>query len=310
MKYLNSSSCPLCGSPANFKAYGVVAPWITELLETDSLYSRYFVCKKCTLGFFSYRFTDNEAQKIYSTYRTGKFYSVRHSWEPWYGSAENNAYLPKVNQRNIESRVNLMDTTLKLAGINQTFKGCVDFGGDLGQFFPPNVIGTKYLIDLSAKPEIKEDFTIINNVSEIPDSVDLVMSCGVLEHLSILENIISQLSSALHEHGVLYLEVPLDGFKMSKFHASNTYKKYLEMITRKKPFFILMDFLTGITRQFFGRIPWFGIVKQSEHINYFNKISLETLCSKFDGKIWISNPDFSHKQGKFRLGRIAAVLSR
>ena len=310
MKNLKLINCPSCDVPANFKAHGVVAPWITELLNTNNIFSKYFICKKCTLGFFSYRFTDDEAKKIYSTYRTGKFYSVRHSWEPWYGKAENNAYLPKVNQKNIESRIKLMNTTLELAGIKRTFNGCVDFGGDLGQFFPPNVTGPKYLIDLSAKPEKKEDFTIINNISEIPNSVDLVMSCGVLEHLSILHRVIDQLSSALHEHGVLYLEVPLDSFKISRFHTSSTYKRYLEIISSKKLLFIFIDFLTGITRQFFGRIPWFGIVKQSEHINYFNKIALQTLCSEFDGKIWISNADFSHKQGKFRLGRIAAVLSR
>ena len=145
MKNLSLISCPSCNSPANFKAFGVVAPWITELLETPRLFTTYFVCKQCTLGFFSYRFTEDEARKIYSTYRTGKFYSVRHSWEPWYGSAENNSYSPKINQRNIESRIKLMNNTLTLAGINRNFDGCVDFGGDLGQFFPPQCHWSKIL---------------------------------------------------------------------------------------------------------------------------------------------------------------------
>lgn len=164
MRNSDQMYCPLCNYQADFKAFGVIAPWISELLAQNQMYSTFFVCKNCTLGFFSYRFTDLEAQKIYSTYRSGYFYTVRHSWEPWYGRAENDAYLPKVNQRNIESRVNLMDTTMKLAGVNQIFNGCVDFGGDLGQFFPTNVTGSKYLIDLSTKPGVGKEFTIINSI--------------------------------------------------------------------------------------------------------------------------------------------------
>jgi hypothetical protein len=302
--------CPVCGSQAEFKAHAIVAPWISKLLEVKNLYSELYSCTECTLGFFSYRYSESDAQKIYSSYRTGVYLKIRHSWEPWYGAAENNAYQPLLNQNNIDSRISLMENAFELAGVKRGFNGCVDFGGDLGQFFPSNVEGTKYLVDLSAKPGINQDFTVINSLSEISESVELVMNCGVLEHMSNLKGIINELSGTLRGNGVIYLEVPLDSFKTSRVHKSKFYKHYLRVISRNKLIFVTLDFITGVARQISRTIPWFGIVKQSEHINYFNNLSLYTLCRDFRGKSWISKPDYSHKQGKFKLGRIAAVLSR
>lgn len=302
--------CPICDVQAIFKAYAIIAPWISNLLEVKNLYSELYSCPECTLGFFSYRYSETDAQKLYSSYRTGVYLEVRHSWEPWYGAAENNAYQPKLNQHNINSRISLMENAFLLAGVKRGFNGCVDFGGDLGQFFPSNVKGAKYLVDLSAKPGINQDFAVVNSLSEISESVELVMNCGVLEHMSTLKGIIDELSSTIKGSGVIYLEVPLDSFKTSRIHKSKFYKYYLSVISRVKFIFVTFDFITGASRQIFRTIPWFGIVKQSEHINYFNNLSLKTLYRDFSGKSWISEPDYSHKQGKFRLGRIAAVLSR
>jgi hypothetical protein len=307
---MNSMLCPVCGSKTTFKAHAIVAPWITTLIGEKIIRSELYSCLECTLGFFSHRYSETEAQNLYSSYRTGRYFIARHSWEPWYGTAENNAYQPETNQNNIDSRINLMENTFQIAGIKRNFKGCVDFGGDLGQFFPQNVEGTKYLVDLSAQPGVHKNFTVVNSLSEISNPVELVMNCGVLEHMSCLTGIIADLSNALSASGVIYLEVPLDSFKTSRIHKSKFYKHYLSVISRNKPIFVFLDFITGATRQIFRTIPWFGIVKQSEHINYFNKLSLQTLCGNFVGNFWISEPDYSHKQGKFKLGRIAAVLSR
>jgi hypothetical protein len=307
---MNMMPCPICGSSAEFKAYAIVAPWISKLLAENSLYSELFSCEKCTLGFYSYRYSEVEAEKLYSSYRTGRYFEVRHSWEPWYGSNENNLYVPEVNQRNIDSRLNYLEKNLKLAGVKTFFVGCVDFGGDLGQFFPKNVSGAKYLIDHSSTSLENREFTRINGLNDIRNTVELVMNCHVLEHMSILTEVLQEMANALTQTGVIYLEVPLDAFETSGFHKKKIYKNYLQIISKNKILFLILDLITGVTRQFFRKIPWFGIVKQSEHINYFNSRALTALCLNFEGKIWISEEDYSHKVGKFQLGRISAVLSR
>jgi hypothetical protein len=128
--------------------------------------------------------------------------------------------------------------------------------------------------------------------------------------MSILTEVLQEMANALTQTGVIYLEVPLDAFETSGFHKKKIYKNYLQIISKNKILFLILDLITGVTRQFFRKIPWFGIVKQSEHINYFNSRALTALCLNFEGKIWISEEDYSHKVGKFQLGRISSVLSR
>jgi len=303
--------CPNCSrGGVSLRAHAIVAPWVAKLLGQVKIESELYSCPHCTLGFFSYRYSKEEAQKLYASYRTGEYLKVRRTWEPWYGRKENSMYFPEINQKNIDSRVYHLEKNLELAGVNRDFNGCVDFGGDLGQFFPKSVRGVKYIIDYSEISITNLEFTKVNNSNEIPASVELVMNCHVLEHISDLVGSIQEMSNMLKKSGVIYIEVPQDAFDTSNFHKSLYYKRYLAFLYNHKVIFIFLDFVTGIARQFTKRIPWFGIVKQSEHINYFNKQALEALCKNFHGTIWISDPNYYHKLGKFHIGVLSAVLSR
>jgi hypothetical protein len=72
--------------------------------------------------------------------------------------------------------------------------------------------------------------------------------------------------------------------------------------------FIFVDFLSGAYRQIFKRIPWFGIVKQSEHINYFNVKSLRVFAELRGLEVlFVSEPDLKYKVGKIFQGRLACI---
>ena len=302
--------CPICSSTSRLEAHGVVAPWVSELIEKDFIKTTLRKCDKCSLKFFSYRFSEGDTKNLYGAYRSGSYYKLRHSWEPWFSKAENNANDPYLSKSIVQSRVDFMAENLLTAGINQDFNSCVDFGGDLGQFFPPSVKGSKYLVDLSAKSGYRNDVQIVNSLDELPEKIELVINCMVLEHMSDLVGSVSKLDSVLSKNGVLYLEVPLDSFKTSFFHKTKLYEKYLALIVSFRPAFVLIDFVGSLSRQLWKRVPWFAIVKQSEHINYFNELALIHLCQEFNGSIVIGKPDFKFKQGKFKMGRLAVIMSK
>jgi hypothetical protein len=312
MSYTESLAimCPICSSKSRLEAYGVLAPWVAQLIQKRYVTTSLRKCDRCSLKFFSYRYTDKDTRDLYGSYRSGKYYKLRHSWEPWFSPAENNAYDPILSQTIVQSRVDFMTKKLLEAGITKEFNSCVDFGGDLGQFFPPSVKGNKYLVDLSAQSGYKGGVRIVNSLYEIPEKIDLVINCMVLEHMSELGDSIAELASVLSKNGVIYIEIPLDSFKTSRFHRTILYKKYLSLVSRIKPLFILIDFTGSVSRQLWKRVPWFGIVKQSEHINYFDNSSVTRLCKEFNGNVVISDPDFKFKQGRFNLGRLAIVISK
>lgn len=303
------SLCPICSKMSRIIAHGAIAPWIVELANTVDIFTTLRLCNNCGLRYFTYRYNEKEANGLYENYRMSKYIQARKKWEPWYGQNENDIYNPAFTLENIKKRKSTFERELRLSKMNlATNSNVLDYGGDLGQFFPEKFTGAKYLYDLSEIGSQKEDTLIrINSVELIRDKIDLAMLCGVLEHVTDIEVIIREVQSTLRGEGYVYIEVPLDGFEVSKFHATAMYKMYLSILRKYKYLFIGIDLYTGLYRNFFKRVPMFGIVKQSEHINYFSAKSLAfALSSQFE-VTYISEPDYKLKHGKFRMGFLAGT---
>jgi hypothetical protein len=302
-------SCPLCGFESKILAYGVLAPWIVELTETDiDLDLSLSECKSCELKFFSHRFNEDEMNSLYGNYRRKQYLEIRNRWEPWFKSNENNAYKAQTNSL-IENRREFFNKSMRIAGIDiKTLNGCVDFGGDLGQFIPEEIEGEKIVVDYSDQVDLNQSVKVVRTIEEVISKVDLVLCCHVLEHLPEIKPTIRSIASKITQRGYIYIEVPQDSHKSSPFHRGTSYRSWLKFLSFHSKFFILVDFIGGVGRQFFGRLFWFGITKQSEHINYFNKKNLEYLL-KSEGFtiVYTSNSDRSLKQGRLRLGRLAII---
>jgi hypothetical protein len=307
------SVCPICKNITQLVAHGVVAPWITELCDKlNPGHTQLHFCPECDFHYFAHRYNEIEVEKIYSEYRSDSFFKIRRRWEPWYNKRVNEAFSDPVNNSDqIQSRRKFTENALLAAGIDTaTLRGCIDFGGDHGQFVPTEVSKPHFIVEKnSSKKGIGSEVFFVDDINDVHIQVDLVTNCYVLEHMSDLDSVIESMRSKNSAQGCILIEVPLDGFKTSKFHRTQFYKSYLGAIIRFRLLFVAVDFVSGVFRQFFGRIPWFGIVKQSEHVNYFSVESLERFLTLHDSTIlYTSAPDVKYKVGNIRQGRLASII--
>lgn len=308
-------NCELCGS-SNTKllAHAVLAPWITEIFNDDEQCrtSQLLRCIDCEFQFFSHRYSDEEMNKLYSDYRGTRYYQIRHKHEPWFTRSVMHGWDPQINPQAVNSRRTYMFQCLKASGINlNEVSNVLDFGGDLGQFFPEESLGERYLIDPANVVIVEDGITRIQNIEFLENKCGLIMNCHTLEHIPNLRKTMLSIVPAMKKGGFLYIEVPMDGFQVSRLHVSELYRFYLSVLNKSRFLFTMIDFASGVYRTFRFRIPFWGIVKQSEHINYFSAKSLEGLLN-IDGikVLAISDPDLNFGQGRIKLGRISLVAVR
>ncbi len=273
------TKCPICTVQSEFISHAVVAPWISALLtpaQPKMIETQLHKCNSCRINFFGYRYSSLELELIYRNYRSPSWFELRHSWEPWYRKSTNNAYSDHNSEKNLNERKSYTQDLLSMSGLDiKNLGDYLDFGGDAGQFFPDGVRGRRILFDLQQRQI--SGVEVITNPKEIQGLVSIVSSCYVLEHAPEINDSVSEMYSCLEDNGHLLIELPYDIFKVSRFHKTNLYKKYLVFVNKFKTLFILCDFVSGLYRQFFNRIPALGVVKQSEHINYFKPESIVTL---------------------------------
>ena len=266
--------------------------------------SQLYKCHACQINFFSYRYSSLELELLYQNYRAQSWFELRNSWEPWYRKSTNNAYNSHNSEKNLSERKKYTESLLSMSGLDiENLGNYLDFGGDAGQFFPNGVKGRRILFDLQHRQIF--GIEIITNPREIQGLVSVVSSCYVLEHTPEINASIQEMKSCLEDNGHLLIELPYDIFKVSRFHKTSLYKSYLAFVYKFKILFVLTDFVSGISRQFFNRIPFFGVVKQSEHINYFKPESLNSLLERHGFEIKSAKEPIRKsfvgliKQGKF-----------
>jgi SAM-dependent methyltransferase len=303
--------CLVCDQIKLNSYIAILAPWIRQLCNLPvDLPTSFLECKYCGFGSFSYRYSESDMKSIYEHYRGPEYVKVRRSWEPWYTVNEADYY--KLNNSAVDNRNDFMRSSFESAKVDfATVNSVLDFGGDLGQFIPDEILGEKYLLDPSNVPlETENGIVRVSDLKQVPIELDLIMNCHTLEHLSDFQTVVDDIYSSIKKGGYFYLEVPLDGFKVKTFHGKRIYNSYLQFVQSKRSILILANFLTGVFRQLFRRIPYIGVIQQSEHINYFGQKSLEILLKRSGFEVLsVQGPDFGFQQGKIRLGRIG-ILSK
>lgn len=300
--------CPICDSSSS-ENHSIIAPWITKLANLPFMPSTYFSCNNCSFSWFS-RFSDHMMRSLYSNYRSEYYFDFRNSWEPWFAKTDNNAFKETSSleaSNSVKGRRRDIEAVFDLSGLSLSqINGCLDFGGDSGQFIPNDIKGMRYVVD----PQIASNYKVgsITYVSDIKviekNSLGLIMSCMVLEHVNDVNQTINDIVKILATDGYLYIEVPMDNFCVSKIHQTWFYEKYLNFLLHRKYLFQLLDFATGIWRLVFKRIPFWGILKQSEHINYFDNSTIQALIGKFGFNPLCKIENLNSCQGKLKFGKI------
>ena len=302
-KLSNYIYCPICNQKSTFLGYGVIAPWIIELTESQNLRTKLCQCSNCMMYFFTYRYSPKELKCIYSEYRSDEYFQRRKSWEFWYTRKENDHYL---NYNFITIRKNLLKNILVKLGVETSGKySYVDYGGDHGQFIPETKL-KKYVIEYNSLAKAST-IKFVKNFSGVKEPIRVISNQHVLEHVNNPVKTLKLFKKNLHpkaskqastSKGIIITEVPLDIYRVSKLARTRLYKNYLDFLLKHKNFFIVFDFFSGVYRQFFHYLPFFGIIKQSEHINYFNKKSAERIFEISGLKI------LSINSGSYQLGKI------
>jgi hypothetical protein len=301
-----SNLCLACANPVKRIAFAVVAPWIGELSGNDKpQMTALATCEQCQFSFFEKRFSDDEMAAMYSGYRSDRYYKVRNSWEPWYGRSVNDAFSD--SSGHLDERVSFMTSILTTSGLNKCTT-VVDFGGDEGQFFPTIEIENRIVIDVSNKP-LRRNVVRAPSLEDVSSDIDLIVAAHIAEHVNepvdFFRGLISHLKSGSH----LYIEVPLDKPSVKKFHATAKYEEYLKAVSsggKKK--FVVHDFVSGVARQLGKKIPRRGIVKQSEHLNYYNLQSLSLIVEGIGCTVVNSESLPNAKVGGLRLGRLGVLV--
>jgi SAM-dependent methyltransferase len=152
----------------------------------------------------------------------------------------------------------------------------LDFGGDEGQFIPslPS-IQDKRVFEISGNSTVA-GVQRIQSWDEVHSFVpDLVMMCHVLEHARDARDLLEKARACLKNGGILYLEVPLDRMPSpSRVLSKEGYARYVKWVSKSRRRWISCDFLSLVSRRYLKRCIPGSVVKQSEHIQFFNETSL------------------------------------
>jgi hypothetical protein len=296
----NERPCPICSVPSAVIAHGLIAPFIDDLTDSHSDGTKLVRCDACDLVFYANEFSDKQLSAIYAEYRGEEYVKVRRRWEPWYRESINTAFDP--GSEAVLERVEFMSAILNHANVPE-FRIAIDFGGDGGQFFPATCVGNRFVVDVSNKP-LLPGIERVTDVSALPNAPDLVLICHLLEHLNNPKQLLQEVRNTISGDGVLYVEVPLDRPRLHKWHSRLQYLSYLRALRKSRIALTTSDLATGIMRQMGRRVPRLGLVKQSEHINYFSPSSLIKLIEETGFDVVHVNSDPSASVGGLRLGKL------
>jgi hypothetical protein len=220
----------------------MLAPFVVEYVFCGDEYACHLcICPRCQLFFSDVRFDDAEINRLYKDYRGERYCQIREKHEPSYKS-DINANFGK--SKAIATRKAFIETIITH---HPTKRGesVIDYGGDRGQLIPDSLTPVKrFVYDISGVSPIAGVTSLDNPASHAP--YDLVMCCGVLEHVSFPRIMLQDLSSLVAPGGALYIEVP----------AGIPTRRYF-------------DITIGKSRLARNWKPIFH-----EHINYFTKSSL------------------------------------
>lgn len=250
---------------------------------------------------------------MYRNYRNDEYLNRRRKFEPW--------YTKRINDSIGHSEVTLEHRRTHLMGLlteaiesgqAESPSRVLDVGGDEGQFIPE--LGT---IEKKAVLEVS-DVSRMSDVDQIQDweeaqrfRPDLIMMCHVLEHTDGARDLVDSAAKCLSRSGLLYVEIPLDApDRLPRFLKSSVNRSYTSFLARHPLFFTVADLWGLVTRRLIGTVLPGAVVKQSEHINFFDYRSVSTVLENAGLEI-LSSSIYEPTQGVPLLNmRALGVLSR
>lgn len=280
-------SCPGCGLLGHGKYnWAIIAPWVAELGDEKLGPSKYRICTRCGLGWSDINYSENVLKGIYSEYRGKRYLQVRNSWEPTYSEELNRSL--DFGDGFLKTRRDFITTLISEIDKNfiESASGVVDIGGGHGGVMPnwPN-LENKFVLEIS-NAEPAEGIESITDFSDIPSnqSIDLIMCCGILEHLNSPTDFLTDLANKTRNMKsnscrYYYFEVPNGAPK----YRNNGLLPVLLIASHFKLLWRVYDkFIKRVTGSNFP-------IRIAEHIQFFEVQSLEYLLTANGFKVLSSS---------------------
>ena len=278
--------CHWCLSPSTeVLCAAVIAPWIQgeheSKVASQERLSEYCRCNGCGLYFYSKRFTESQLEMMYSHYRDERYQKHRQRFEPWYtkkvnfgiGNSQETIALRKANLLKLVNRAVINGTISPPMSI-------VDWGGDQGQFIPDFQHAPKKMVYEISNVKPISGVGQVASIQEIKTvEPDFIMICHVLEHDHCARETINTITELIPENGILYIEVPDDRISITpKHHTSVWWQLFL---LNHRLLFIVLDAYSLFTLRILKKRLPLQILKQSEHVNFFNRDSIVVVLKSF-----------------------------
>lgn len=267
-------SCPCCGAKELQKWPAIVAPFVSQhACGTEKQVCSFCECGNCTFRFFDSRLTDSEIAALYAGYRGPAYYEARHRHEFWYTEAVNAGIGSDPGE--IQSRKQHLEDLL--AGRQEPIQSVLDYGGDRGQFIPDHIGTERYVFEISGANPVP-GVTRLRSIEQ--RQFDLVMLAHVLEHCSAPLSFLANLRSLATDLTIYYFEVPFERPSVRFAPRGLLQRMYRDAVLCVKPLLTLVDFYSTVCRVKFDCNLPFGLLKCSEHLNFFNEKSMSALLER------------------------------
>jgi hypothetical protein len=275
LKSNRSNHCPACSVDSNVeRSFAVVSPWVLEISkECGTIITKYMICASCNTGWFDISYSDHVLASLYKAYRGENYFKTRNSWEPTYTKSLNS------NLNNgpkwLQGRTRQILNALEDAGSEPSnMKSVLDFGGGHGGVMPK--FASRYLLEANEAVTPESGVQLIRTVDDAKNlDLDLIMCCGVLEHLNNPTDLVKTIMGI--DSKTYIFEVPTGTPMVRSGFASS--KTILKLIASNK---LLWRTVQRAERRAGRRWrKWFPL-RCSEHLQFFSSEGLRLLLENCD----------------------------
>jgi hypothetical protein len=266
-------NCPACASSETVEfCSGVVSPWIIELTQIkmpSGLKVR--ECNSCRTVFSDRGYPSEVMERLYKGYRGSSYQIIRQSWEPGYTSELNTAL--NGGPEWMEQRQRDVLTSLAMAGIEDgEIETCVDFGGGHGGVIPN--FPHRYVYEENSQVKNSPNLQVLEQWGQVRElKPDLVMCCGVLEHMNNPKELVELIKTAGAKY--YYFEVPAG--RPAKKVGIFSNQKVLNQITNSKNMWRTIQRLERIIAK--NKLRKFFPFRISEHLQFFSELGIRNLIN-------------------------------
>jgi hypothetical protein len=265
--------CPACdGNGKNLGCSAAISPWVLDLAQkTEPRTTSFLECTQCLSSWFDISYDDSILTALYREYRGSNYFQIRNSWEPTYTERLNEGL--DSGEDWIKARKDQISESLTNAGIQiELMTSVLDFGGGHGGIIPD--FAERYLLEANENIDPPQGVKILKSLDEIKGKeLDLVMCCGVLEHVNSPLDLAREIFSV--ESKYYLFEIPT-GNPIVRVGPMK-YRNVLGFIARRKRIWRIIQILERKSNLRFRK---FFPLRCSEHVQFISKEGLKLLLER------------------------------